>query len=92
VQISGKTCGGDPGNDYTSAQERKHEPYTESLNSPRSKKARQVKSNVKSMFVISVGIKGIVHKELIQADLAVRQHQSWKPWLALCTTICGSII
>jgi hypothetical protein len=42
----------DTGNDYTSIQERKHEPYTGSRNSMRPKKARQVKSNVKSMLII----------------------------------------
>jgi hypothetical protein len=37
----------------------------ESLNSRRPGKARQVKSKVKSMLIISFDIKGIVHKEFI---------------------------
>jgi hypothetical protein len=42
---------------------RKHEPYTESPNSPRLKKARQVNNKVKSTLII----KGIVHKEFVPA-------------------------
>jgi hypothetical protein len=57
----------DPGNDYASVQGRKHEPYPESANSPRPKKARQVKSRVKSMLIILFDIKGIVHKEFVLA-------------------------
>jgi histone-lysine N-methyltransferase SETMAR len=37
-------------------------------NSPRPKKARQVKSKVRSMLIIFFGIKGIVHKEFFLAD------------------------
>jgi hypothetical protein len=33
-----------------------------------SDQGRQVKSNVKSMFIIFFDIKGIVHKEFILAD------------------------
>jgi hypothetical protein len=47
VQISEK-CDRDPGNIYTSVRRRKYEPYIESPNSPRLKKARQVKSKVVS--------------------------------------------
>jgi len=36
-----------------------------SPNSPRSKKARQVRSNVKSMLIVFLNIQGIVHKEFI---------------------------
>jgi hypothetical protein len=33
--------------------------------SPRSKKVRQVKTEVKSMLIIFLGIKSIVHKEIV---------------------------
>jgi hypothetical protein len=56
---SRKKCDGDPGNDLTSVRGRKHEPYTESPNSPRTKKARQVKSKIKSMLIIFFNIKGV---------------------------------
>jgi hypothetical protein len=42
-----------------------------SPNSPRPKKARHVKSKVKSMFIILFEIKGTVHKEFILAGQAV---------------------
>jgi hypothetical protein len=42
-----------------------------SPNSPRPKKARQVKSKVKSMLIIFFDIKGIVHKEFFLASQAV---------------------
>jgi hypothetical protein len=42
-----------------------HEPYTENPNSLRPKKARLVKSKVKSMLIIFFYIRGIVHKEFI---------------------------
>jgi hypothetical protein len=42
-----------------------------SLNSPRPKKSRQVKSKVKSMLIIFFAIKGIVHKELVLAGKTV---------------------
>jgi hypothetical protein len=58
---SQKTCKGDPGNDWTSVRGRKHEPYIDSLNSPRPKRARQVKSKVSIMLIIFFGIKGIIH-------------------------------
>jgi hypothetical protein len=64
-------CDGDPGNDQTSIQERKHEPYTESQNSPRLEKTWQVKSKVKSMLIIFFDIKRIVHKEFVLAGQAV---------------------
>jgi hypothetical protein len=41
---------------------RQHEPYTENLNSLRPKKVREVKSKVRSMFIIFFDIKGIVKK------------------------------
>jgi hypothetical protein len=56
-------CDGDPGNDLTSIQGRKHEPYTESRNSSRPKKAKRVESKVKSMLIILFDVKGIIHKE-----------------------------
>jgi hypothetical protein len=72
VQISGKRCGGDSANDFTSFRGRKYEPYTESPNSPRPKKARQVKSKVKSRLIIFFDIRGIVYKEFVQAGQSVR--------------------
>jgi hypothetical protein len=54
----------DPGN-KTSVRGRKHEPYTVCPNSPRPKKARQVKSQTKSMFIIFFDINGVVHKEFV---------------------------
>jgi hypothetical protein len=60
---SQKKCYGGCGNDQTSVRGRKHEPYKESLNSRRPKKARQAKSKFqKSMLIIFFGIKGIIHK------------------------------
>jgi hypothetical protein len=50
---------------------RKHEPYPESPNSPRPKKARQLKSEVKSMIIIFFDIKGIVHKEILLAGQTI---------------------
>jgi hypothetical protein len=49
---SRKECERDPGNNQTSIQRKKHEPYMESPNSPRLKKAEQVKIKVKRMFII----------------------------------------
>jgi hypothetical protein len=45
--------------------ERKHEPYTESPNSQRPKKARQEKSKGKRMLIIFFDIEGIVHKNFV---------------------------
>jgi hypothetical protein len=59
---SRKECDEDPGSDQTSVQARKHKPYTESRNSPRPKKARQVKNKVKSMLIIFFDIRGIDHR------------------------------
>jgi hypothetical protein len=50
---------------------RKHEPYSESTNSPRQKEVRQVKSKVKSLLIILFDIKGIDHKEFILASQSV---------------------
>jgi hypothetical protein len=58
---SRKTCDGDLGNDYTGVRGRKHEPYTESPNSKRQKKAKQAKSKDKGMLIIFFDIKVIVH-------------------------------
>jgi hypothetical protein len=62
---SQKKCDRDPGNNQTSFRGRKHELITGSQKSPRPKKARQVKSKVKSMIIIFFDIKGIVHKEFV---------------------------
>jgi hypothetical protein len=50
---------------------KKQEPYTESLNSPCRKKARQLKGKAKSMLIIFFDIKRIVHKEFVQAGQTV---------------------
>jgi hypothetical protein len=51
---------------------RKHEPYTESRNSPRAKnKARDVKSKVRFMLLIFFDIKGISYKEFILTENCV---------------------
>jgi hypothetical protein len=68
VQIS---ANGDPGNDQTSIQGRKNEPYTESPNSLRPRKASQVKIIAKSMLFILFDIKDIVHKEFVLAGQTV---------------------
>jgi hypothetical protein len=74
---SWKRCNGDPGNDYTSLQGRRHEPYMgvrmACLVWGRlgKKRARQVNSKVRRMLVIFFGIKGIVHKEFILAGQTV---------------------
>jgi hypothetical protein len=74
----------DPGNDYTSIQGRKHEPYTESPKSLTLKEARQVKSRVKGTLIILFDIKGTVHKELVQAGQTVNStyccDHLWWPW------------
>jgi hypothetical protein len=62
---SRKKCNRDPGNNQKIVEGRKHEPYTGSPNSPRSKKARQVKSQVTSMVIIFFDIKRIVRKEFV---------------------------
>jgi hypothetical protein len=43
----------------------------ESPNSSRLEKARQVKSKVKSMIIIFLDIKGIIHKEFVLAGQTV---------------------
>jgi hypothetical protein len=63
---SRKKCDRDPGIDYTSVRGRKHKTYMESPNLP-----RQVKSKVKSMLIIFLDIKGIVHKEFVLAGQTV---------------------
>jgi hypothetical protein len=50
---------------------RKHEPYTDSPNSPSPKKARQLKNKVKSMLIIFFYISGIVHKEFVLAGQTI---------------------
>jgi hypothetical protein len=44
---------------------------TESPNSQRPKKAKQVKNKIKSMLFIFLDIKGIVHKEFVLAGQTV---------------------
>jgi hypothetical protein len=68
---SWKKCDGDPSNDLTSIRGRKHEPYTESPKSTRTRKPRQVKVTVKGMLIIFFDIKGIVHKEFALAGQTV---------------------
>jgi hypothetical protein len=60
----------DPGNE-TSVWGRKHEPYTESLNSHTQKRSRQVNNKVRSMLIIFVDIKLIVDKEFVLAGQTV---------------------
>jgi hypothetical protein len=50
---------------------RKHELYMESPNTPRAKKARQVKSKVKGMLIISFDNIGVFHKEFVLAGQTV---------------------
>jgi hypothetical protein len=50
---------------------RKHEPYTESPNSPGPKKARHVGSKVKSMLIIFFNITRVVYKEFVLAGQTV---------------------
>jgi histone-lysine N-methyltransferase SETMAR len=57
---------------YSYDPETKQQPSQwKSPNSPRLKKARQVKSKVKSRLIIFFDIKGIVHKEFILAGQIV---------------------
>jgi hypothetical protein len=53
-----KMCNGDPGNDKTSVRGRKHEPYTERPNSPRSKNGDmwRAKSRACSFSLTSRGL------------------------------------
>jgi hypothetical protein len=69
--MSWEKCDRSPDSDWTRVRGRKHEQYTESLNSPRPKKARQVKNKVKSIAHHFFDIKGIVHKEVVQASQTV---------------------
>jgi hypothetical protein len=57
--------------DYTSIHGRKHEPYMKSKLTETEKKARQVKSKVKSMHIIFSDITGIVNKEFVLVGQAV---------------------
>jgi hypothetical protein len=50
---SRKKCDEDFGNDYKSFQRRRHEPYTDSKNSPRSKD-RDRRKKIESMLIISL--------------------------------------
>jgi hypothetical protein len=52
-------------------EERKRGRYTESSNSPRPKKGRQMKSKVKSMLIAFFDMKAIVHKDFILEDQTV---------------------
>jgi hypothetical protein len=62
---SRRECDEGPGNDWTSFQGRKHEPYTERPKSPRPKEVKQVKRKVKSILITFLDVKGIVHKEFV---------------------------
>jgi hypothetical protein len=57
-----KKCDVGPGNYYTSIGEENMSSQWKSLSSARPKKAKQVKSKVKSMLIILFDIKGIVYK------------------------------
>jgi hypothetical protein len=70
---SRKKCDRDPGNDYTSVRGRNHEAYRENLNSPRPRKARQVKSKVRSMLIIFFDM-GIAYKGFVVAAQTVSSH------------------
>jgi hypothetical protein len=54
----------DPGNDETGIRGRKHKPQTESPNTSRPKKERQVKSKVKIMPIF-FGTNGNFYKEFV---------------------------
>jgi hypothetical protein len=69
--ISRKKFDKNPGNDYTSVQGRNHELYKENSNSSRQKRARRVKSKVKSMLIIFFETKWIVLKKLVMASQTV---------------------
>jgi hypothetical protein len=56
-----------------------------SPNSPRSKKARQVKSKVNSMLIIFFDIKGIVHKEFVLAGHMVNSAYYCVLWHFMAT-------
>jgi hypothetical protein len=59
---------------------RKHEPYTKSPNSPRSKKARQVKSKAKSMLIIFFEFNGIIQKKFALAGQTVNSAHHFHLW------------
>jgi hypothetical protein len=61
----------------SSVGERKHEPYPEGPNSPRPKKARQVKSKVKNVLIIFFDIKWIFHVEFVLAGQTVNSALLW---------------
>jgi hypothetical protein len=67
--------------------ERKHEPYTESPNSLRPKKARWGKSKIRSMLFIFFDIKGNVHKEFILAGQTVNSTYCWDFLWQLCENV-----
>jgi hypothetical protein len=64
---SWKKCDGDHGNDNTNVRGRKYELYVESPNSLGPRKVRQVKSKFKSILIILLDIKDIIHKEFVLA-------------------------
>jgi hypothetical protein len=74
--VRGKNCDGDPGNVQTSVRRRKHGPYTESPNLPRSEKATQLKSKVNSILIILFD-KGTVSKEFVLEGQTVDSAYYW---------------
>jgi hypothetical protein len=61
-----------------------NEPYMERLNSQTLKKARQVRSKIKSMLIIFFDIKGIVHKEFVLALQTVNSAHHFDVLWRLC--------
>jgi hypothetical protein len=71
LRKSRKKCDENLGNKQTSVRERKHDPYMESSNLPKSKNARQVRRNFMSMLIIFFEINVTVHKEFVRAGQIV---------------------
>jgi hypothetical protein len=88
VQVS-KKCDGDIGNNQKGFRERKHEPYTEDLNSPKQKIARQLKGNMHLKIIEPLETAHKRKRSISRAMIASRpkvgfwpdrQHHSRKLW------------